>query len=346
MPALVQYGLEARSVELRELDAPTPAAGEVLVKVAATGLCGSEIHQYHATQSWRVNVPVILGHEFSGTVAEVGTEVGGFTPGDRVVSETAARICGACVYCRTGAYNLCPQRLGFGYGVDGGMAGFVSVPARCLHHIPDTLDLTMAALAEPVCVAYNAVSERTDLKPGQTVLVIGPGPIGLLCAALARLHGATEVVVAGLTRDAARLDLGLQIGATRTLDLQAVSLADLGPGAGLGFDVVIDAAGAAGAFQTAMEAVRPQGQITKVGWGPGPLNATLDPLVAKAVTVRGSFSHTYNTWERVIALLSAGAIDVRTLIGLDVPISSWQEAFEQMASGQVAKAVIRPWGSG
>ena len=344
MPAVVQHGLEAEQVELRE--APVPEIGEddVLLRVGGVGVCGSDVNQYHATQSWPVEVPVILGHEFTGTVVATGAGVAGFREGDRVVSETAAYICGECVYCRTGQYNVCPRRRGFGYGIDGAMARYVKVPARCLHHIPDTLPFEVAALTEPCCVAYNAVAERSTLKPGDTVLVLGPGPIGLLCLLMAQLHGAGTTIVTGLSSDRSRLDLARQLGATHALDSQAEDVVGFvrGLGDGYGADLVIDASGAAPAFKTAMDAVRPLGQITKVGWGPGPLGFSLDPIVAKAVTVNGSFSHTYPTWERVIGLLSSGQLDVRPLIGLQTDLSGWKEAFDGMHSGQFAKAVLRP----
>ncbi|HEX6508417.1 MAG TPA: alcohol dehydrogenase catalytic domain-containing protein, partial [Chloroflexota bacterium] len=174
MSALVQYGLEPRSAELREVSQPRIGDDEVLLRVGAASVCGSDVHQYLGTPSWRVEVPVTLGHEFTGTVAELGKYVAGFAEGDRVVSETAARICGRCAYCRSGQYNVCPHRRGFGTVIDGAMAEYVAVPARCLHHIPSNFPFERAALTEPVCVAYNAVAERSTVKPGQTVLVLGP----------------------------------------------------------------------------------------------------------------------------------------------------------------------------
>ena len=185
MVAVVHYALQPGAVELRDVLAPVELADdEVLLRSGAIGVCGSELHQYHNTQSWPVNVPVILGHEFCGVVAQLGRAVQGFREGDRVTSETAARICGQCAYCRSGDYNLCPKRLGFGYGVDGAMAEWVKVPARCLHHLPDSVTFEKAALTEPCCVAYNATCVQTHIRPGDSVLVFGaranrsvvPGP--------------------------------------------------------------------------------------------------------------------------------------------------------------------------
>ena len=153
-----------------------PADDEVLLSTRAVGVCGSEIHQFHNTHSWPVNIPVILGHEFTGVVSAVGKGVRGFREGDRVVSETAAYICGQCAYCRSGEYNLCPQRRGFGYGVNGAMADLVRVPARCLHRVPDAVSFEKAALTEPCCVAFNATCVHTRDPPGRFRSGPGAGP--------------------------------------------------------------------------------------------------------------------------------------------------------------------------
>jgi L-iditol 2-dehydrogenase len=347
MAAVVHYALREGAVELREVPRPAgPADDEVLLETRAVGVCGSELHQYHNTQSWPVRVPVILGHEFCGVVAQVGRFVQGFREGDRVTSETAARICGRCIYCQTGEYNLCPQRLGFGYGLDGAMADFVQVPARCLHHLPDSVGFQEAALTEPCAVAYNATCVKTHLRAGDAVLVFGPGTIGLLCLALARLSGAGWLGVVGLERDAQRLAIAKTLGADAVMvggeePLEVVrSLGD-----GLGVDVVIDAAGASATLQAALAAVRPEGQITKVGWGPQPLNFSLDPLVQKAVRLQGSFSHNYPIWEKVIALLAAGKLNPTPLVGRVAPLSGWRTCFEEMAEGKIVKAVLRPGGA-
>ncbi len=344
MAAVVQYGDKVGEVELREASVPQIGDDEVLLQVGAVGVCGSDVHQYHATQSWSVNIPVILGHEFTGTVAAVGRNARGYKEGDRVVSETAAFICGECVYCRTGHYNVCPHRKGFGYGVDGAMAGYVRVPGRCLHRIPDSLPFEIAALSEPCSVAYNAIAERSSIKPGQSVMILGPGPIGLLCLLMAQLHGAGTTLVTGLSSDGPRLDLASRLGATHTLGASHEEVLEFvrGLGDGYGVDIVVDASGASSAFKTAVQAVRPLGQITKVGWGPAPLNHSLDPIVQKAVTVQGSFSHNYPTWEQVIALLASGQLDVSPLVGHQSDLSGWKVAFEGMHRGDFAKAVLKP----
>jgi len=345
MAAIVHYALEKFAVELREVPRPgDPAEDEVLLSTRAVGVCGSEIHQFHNTQSWPVNIPVILGHEFTGVVSALGRNAMGFREGDRVVSETAASICGRCAYCRTGEYNLCPQRRGFGNGMNGAMADWVRVPARCLHRVPDSVSFEKAALTEPCCVAFNATCVHTRIQPGDSVLVLGPGPIGLLCVELAKLAGAGWVGVAGLKQDAARMKVAQALGVNCTLsegDEQVIE-AVRAVGDGLGVNVVIDAAGASAALKIAMAAVRPGGQITKVGWGPQPLNFSLDPLVQKAVRLQGSFSHNYAMWESILALVASGKLDPLRLVGRIEAYPNWRVCFEEMASGEIVKAVLKP----
>src|ERR1700761_6492315 len=218
MPALVNYAREPFSVELRDVPLPEIGERDVLLRVGAVSVCGSDLHQWHGSHSWPVNYPCILGHEFAGTVAKAGTNVSCFREGDRVVSETAAVIDETSPLSRCGLYNLDPSRRGFGYGVDGAMTQYVRVPERCLHRIPDSLPFHKAALTEPCCVAYNAVCVNGRIRPGDTVLVLGPGPIGLLCAVMAKLSGAGHLIMAGRPADRGRLEVARRLGADEVLE--------------------------------------------------------------------------------------------------------------------------------
>jgi L-iditol 2-dehydrogenase len=336
--AVVNYAPERDCVELREVERPSIGPEDVLLEVAYVGVCGSDLHQWTADHSWPVRYPVVLGHEFAGRVVALGKEVVGWQEGDRVVSETAAIISPNNPMTRRGLYNLDPTRKGFGYGVDGAMTRYVRVPARILHALPDSLPLEQACLTEPCCVAYNAVVKNARIEPGDRVVVLGPGTIGILCAAMARLCGA-EVAVVGLPQDAHRIKIAKQYGCEGIIG-DALPWAQQRDG--LGCDLVIDAAGASATLKVALELVRPAGAISKVGWGPQPLNFNLDPLVQKNVTLQGSFSHNWPVWERVIALLSNGQLDVQPIIGGVWPLPDWREAFEAMHRGEVIKSVLRP----
>lgn len=336
--AVVNFAPEKGSVEIREISRPDIGDEDILLEVANVGVCGSDLHQWTADHSWPVNYPVVLGHEFGGHIAELGKRVVGWKEGDRVVSETAAVIDPNNPMSRAGLYNLDPTRKGFGYGVNGAMTRFVRVPSRCLHRVPDQLAFEQACLTEPCCVAFNSVVHNSQLKPGDRVIVLGPGTIGILCAAVARLCGA-EVAIVGLASDKHRLDIAKHYGCE-------VIIGDASEWAkerdGLGADCVIDAAGVSATLKIAMDLVRPNGQITKVGWGPQPLGFSIDTLVQKNVTLQGSFSHNWPVWERVIALLAGGQLDVRPIIGGVWPITEWHDAFEKMHKGEVVKSVLKP----
>jgi len=338
-PAVINYAPEKGCVELREIDKPAIGPDDVLLEVANVGVCGSDLHQWTADHSWPVNYPIVLGHEFGGHIAAIGNQVQGWREGDRVVSETAAVIDPNNPMSRQGLYNLDPTRKGFGYGVNGAMTRYVRVPARCLHRVPDQLAFEQACLTEPCCVAYNAVAINTRIRPGDRVIVLGPGTIGILCAAVARLCGA-DVAIVGLDADAHRLQIAQKHYGCTAIAGDATAWARERDG--LGADCIIDAAGASITLKLAMHLVRPNGTITKVGWGPQPLGFSLDPIVQKNVTLQGSFSHNWPVWERVIALLATHQLDVRPIIGGIWPIAEWHEAFQKMHSGEVVKSVLKP----
>jgi L-iditol 2-dehydrogenase len=345
MPAVVNYAPEPHSVELREVPVPEIGENEALLAVQAVGVCGTDIHvAYEKHTGGNINYPVILGHEFGGVIVEAGKNVHGFKEGDRVVSETAAIIDETSPFVHAGLYNLDPGRRGFGFGVDGAMTQYAKVPDRILHHIPDTLPFEIAALTEPCCVAYNATCGNARIFPGDTVAVIGPGPIGLLCATMAKLAGAGDIVVIGTPADKRRLQIAEQLGASATLGANGEdvvawtrSLRD-----GYGFDVVIDAAGVSVTLKLAMDIVRPAGQISKVGWGHQPFNFSLDPLVKKAVTLQGSFSHNWPIWERIVRLLASGQLNLGPDFSRIYKLGEWHGAFESMHSGEIVKAVLLP----
>jgi len=337
-PAVVNFENKPNAVELREVPLPTIGDEDVLLEVHAVGVCGSDLHQWAAQHSWAVNYPVILGHEFSGIISECGSRVDKWAVGDRVVSETSAIIDNDSPMTRRGLYNLDPNRQGFGYGVNGAMTKFVRVPARLLHRVPDNLSMQHAALTEPCSVAFNAVVENSRLKPGDRIVVLGPGTIGVLCAAVARLCGA-EVAIVGLESDKHRFQVAKKYGC-ETIVGSADDWARQRDG--LGADGVIDTAGVSITMMTALDLVRPAGWITKVGWGKQPLGFSLDPLVAKNVTLQGSFSHNWPVWERVIALLASGQLDIEPIVGGIWSLQEWNEAFETMHSGRIVKAMLDP----
>lgn len=337
-PAVVNFSSVPFSVELQEIESPQLDADSVLVQVQAVGVCGSDLHMWTGHQSWEVKYPMVLGHEFSGVITEVGERVRAWNVGDRVVSETHAKIDENSPLSRRGLYNLDPNRGGYGAAVNGAMTHSVRVPARILHRMPDSLSFQYAALTEPCCVAYNATLVNSSISPGDRIIVQGPGPIGVLCAAMAKLAGA-EVALVGLPRDEKRLNIAKAYGCDVIVGQPHEWAKEVD---GLGADGVIDATGVSVALKTGLEIVRPAGWITKVGWGPQPLDFSLDQLVQKNVRLQGSFSHYWPIWERVIRLISTGQLDLAPVIGGEWKLTDWKEAFETMQSGDIIKSVLLP----
>lgn len=343
MKAVVNYESGKQKVEIRDLPVPELGPKDILLKVEAVGVCGSDLHMYHDTQGFDVKRPVTLGHEFAGVIEAVGSHVNQFQVGDRVVSETPAYVCEACIYCKTGNYNLCPNRKGFGVLTDGAMAQFVKTREAIVHHIPDGIPFEKAALTEPTCVAYNAVAHHSHIRPGDEVVIFGPGPIGLMCVQIAKLFSPSKLTVVGLEKDRNRLEIAKQFGADNILiaDQQNVVEEILTSGDGFGVDLVLDAVGVSITLKQSIDIVRPMGQITKIGWGPDPIGFSLDPLIQKAAKLQGSFSHTYPMWEKVLLLMEKGEVDPLPMAKL-YSMDEWQQAFDEMDSLAHAKSVILP----
>jgi len=344
MKAVVKYDNLANATELREVPVPEIGPNDVLVEVAYVGICGTDPHMHRNTVLFDFNCPFILGHEFAGTIIEAGKQVSKFKVADRVTSETHADYCGKCVLCRTNNYHICRERKGFGFHLDGAFTKYVKVPERILHRVPDGVSLKAASLTEPLCVAYKSVICNSKVNPGDTVVVIGPGPIGLLCMKMAQFSGASQIIAVGTKGDDNRLELSKEFGATITINSSkqdALSkIKSLGDG--YGADLIVDTAGVTETLKLSMDAVRPNGQITKIGWGPKPVNLSLDPLIAKSVTLRGHFSHTWDVWEKCLTMMGSGQIDLERLVTHELPIDKWEEGFELVENKEAVKVVLIP----
>ncbi|MCQ6563107.1 zinc-binding dehydrogenase [Paenibacillus mendelii] len=344
MKAVVNYQSGAGSVEVRDVPVPSELGPkDVLIQVRAAGICGSDLHMYHDIQGFPVKRPVTLGHEYAGVVADVGSEVTLFKKGDRVVSETPAYICETCIYCRSGQYNLCPDRRGFGVLEDGAMAEYVKTREAIVHKVPDNVSFEKAAMTEPTCVAYNAVAHHSRIRPGDYVVVFGPGPIGLMCVQMAKLFSPGKLTIVGTSKDKNRLEIAKQFGADTVIigDEQDVVQEILSHGDGFGPDLVLDAVGISITLKQSIDVVRPAGQITKIGWGPAPVGFTLDPLIQKAARLQGSFSHNYPMWEKVLLMMGKGEIDPLPMTK-SYDIDQWKAAFDEMDSLAIAKSIILP----
>ena len=341
MKALVKYGNKPREVEIRDVPVPKIGPDDVLLKVKAAGICGWDIEMWQHKMANPVTVPVIMGHEFCGVIGEVGENVTGFSRGQRVVSETAAVICGLCQQCRTGNYHLCPDRKGFGYGVDGAFTDYVKVPARCLHRIPEGVSFEHAALTEPACVAYQALVVLSKIVQDTSVAIIGPGPVGLFCVQVAKAVGANPVIVVGTSKDKYRFEVASKLGADQIIDVNKGekakqildTLKDSVP-------LIVDAAGNKHTLKMSLELVARRGQITKIGWGPEPIDFSLDSLLRKAARLQGTFSHNYATWEAVLKMIQKSEISMEPMITRRIGIEAWEKTFEAIERCEIVKAVM------
>lgn len=344
MKAVIKYDNVAGATEIREVAVPEIGPGDVLVRVAYIGVCGTDPHMHQNLVSFKMNVPLIFGHEFAGTIEKLGSGVKGYLVGERVTAETHADYCGECELCRTNRYHLCRERKGYGFHTHGAFAKYVRVPQRILHKVPDNVSLREACLTEPLCVAYKSVVCNSSVRPGDTVVVIGPGPIGMLCIKMAQLCGASEIIAVGTDGDEERLNSALGYGATIAVNSSREDAGTLIKSLGdkYGADLVIDTAGVSQTLALSMDVVRPGGQITKIGWGPKPVGFTIDPIIAKAVTLQGHFSHTWDVWEKCLILLSKGQVDLKPLITHELPIDQWKKSFELIESKEAMKVVLTP----
>ena len=344
MKAVVKYDNVDGATEVREVPVPEIGQDDVLVRTSYIGVCGSDPHMHHNKVSYKVNVPLILGHEFSGVIEKIGAHVTGWSIGDRITAETHADYCGKCVLCRTNNYHLCRERKGYGFQVDGAFAKYVKVPSRILHRVPDNVSLKDASLSEPLCVAYSSLVKHANIKPGDLVVVIGPGPIGLLCVKMASILGATNIVVVGTDGDEARMEYAKKWGATRVINSSKEDPVPLimAIGDGYGADLVVDAAGFSPTLKLSLDVVRPNGQINKIGWGPGPVGFSLDQIISKVVTLQGTFSHNWDVWEKCLVLMSEKKVDLGEIITHELPLDQWSKAFDLMESKAGLKIVLTP----
>ncbi len=336
MKALVKPAKVSGVLEVREVDDPVVTEDRVLVEVKVAGICGSDVKHLHRVR----DEPVILGHEFSGEVVEVGGLVDSWRPGDRIVSETSGHICGRCRFCMTGDYHLCRERRGLGSGLDGAFTKYIALPPRLLHGIPDGLSYDEAALVQPCADIVNAVTRKAEVYPGDTVVVLGPGPMGLLTAQVARARGALTVIQTG--HRGVRLNIAGEIGANVTIPVEEVDPVErvMELTGGVGADVVFEASGAESAALQAFEMVRREGQVVLIASPPGPVGLSLRSILGKGLTVRGSIMSKWIDYERAIVLISSGVVRVVPIITHKFPITDWRRAFDVITVEKTAGKVL------
>ena len=342
MKAVVKTHPEPGNVALIEVPEPSAGPGEVVIEVKNAGVCGTDLHIFKS--EYVIKPPVTLGHELCGLVAEVGAGVSRCQVGDRVtVNPSAGQLCGKCRYCQLGAPFFCIDRAAVGSGMDGGFARYCCVREAIVLQLPENLDFEAGALVEPFACTLQAVVELTTIHPGDLAVVSGPGPIGIMCALLARSCGA-KVVLLGLSQDADRLSRARHLGIDHTVDVEADNAAEFVASLtqDYGADVVFECSGAAPSAVLCLDLVRKMGQYTQVGIFGQPFELDLDQVVTKQVRLQGSMCHTWETWERALRLLHQDLIDLHPLITARLPLSRWEEAFERSIARTDVKVLLYP----
>ena len=344
MKAVMKLARGPGNVGVKDIPEPAPAAGQVLVKVAAAGICGTDLHIYH--DEFVTQPPVVLGHEVSGEVVVVGEGVEGVVPGLRVTTETYFSTCGACRFCRTGHANLCPSRRSIGSAVNGGFTNYVVVPAENVHALPDTLSFEAGALTEPLACVVHGVLSTPTVRPGDVAVIAGPGAIGLLTLQVVKAAGAT-VVMLGTNADAERLELAKRLGADYALNVEAKEqdpealIRDL-TFEGLGADVVYECSGAGPAAAQLLRLVRRRGRYVQIGLFGKAIGWDMDEVCYKELLVTGSNASVPSAWIGALKLLETGAVSTDALITDRFPVTEWQEAFGRFESKRGVKLLLTP----
>jgi L-iditol 2-dehydrogenase len=328
MKALLKTGPGPGGMACLEVDEPVPGPGELKIRVHACGICGTDMHIRR--DEYPVSPPVIMGHEFSGTVAATGEGATAFKPGDRVVSMTSVHTCERCEYCFSGHRMLCPSRRSIGSGMDGAFAEYVKVPERLAFHVPPRVGLEAAAMCEPLACVVRGVIERSSVRAGDRVLVSGAGVIGQLAMQVARACGGI-VVMAGVGRDAQRLGLAEKLGAWATIDVEKTSAADAAARLtdGRGFDVALECAGNASSADNCLRALKRTGFYTQIGLFGKPVPFDMDLALFKELNLAVSFATERSSWIQALRLLEHGLVDVAPLIGASVKLENWEEGFRR-----------------
>lgn len=342
MKAVVKTKPGYDHMEFKEVEEPEVYGDIVKIKSVYTGICGSDIHTFKGDYK-NPKTPIILGHEFSGIVVEVGPDVKNIKIGDRVTSETTFETCGECRYCKEKDYNLCANRRGIGTQQNGSFTEYLISREESVHVLPDNIGLIAGAFTEPLACCTHAVLEKADVKPTDTVLVIGPGPIGLLLAQVVKSKGAT-VIISGVTKDMTRLKLAKELGIDYTIDSMTENLEEitLKLTEGYGVDKVFECSGSVPALNQALALTSKKGTFVQVGLFPDKfIKIDMESIIQREITFVGSRSQKPSSWPLALELISNGSVQVEKMITMTEDLNNWREAFEAVMEGNEVKVMVK-----
>jgi L-iditol 2-dehydrogenase len=344
MQALVKKGKGEGNLGIGEVAVPTPGNKDVLIRVKAGAICGSDLHIMHGRIP--CSIPVVIGHEFSGVIEEVGRGVKGWKRGDRVIAEGTMETCGSCFLCKVGNSHVCRDRKYLGVMVDGCFAEYVKIPAGLLHRMPEGMSFEEASLAEPASIVIHALIEDNRIEVGDFVAVLGCGSIGLLGAQVAKAVGAEKVMVTGIEADVpVRLkgaeELGVcdyVVNAEKDDPVKVVREATGGEGA----DIVLDTTGSSRALEQGFQMVRRKGVIAALGYGEDTIEVPWSRMIREALRIQSCLGSTSASFEKFRSLASQGRLQLKPLITEEYPLREWEKAFRSMERRESVKALLIP----
>lgn len=343
MLALIKREKGEGGMALEQRPIPAYADDEVLIRVAYSGICGTDIHILH--DQFPYYPPVIIGHEFSGEIVEVGAKVTGFQKGDLVVGEPHNKACGKCYLCRNGHIQNCTDKRSIGWGIDGSFTTYLVMPEKLLHKLPKGLSLSSAALAEPCAIVAHQLLERARITPGDKVVIMGVGPIALIAAQMARIAGAGKILLCGCTSDMSyRLKIAEKLNCfdrfinVQTEDATAIIMEETGIGA----DLVVEASGAGSAIRTSIRVLKKRGVLCAIGMTAAPtVEIPWNDAMMKVLDVQFNMSSSYNGWEIALSLLGSGKLEVEPLFEVR-SLTDWEQAFADLEQGNAMKILLTP----
>jgi L-iditol 2-dehydrogenase len=344
MLALVKTQKGVGNLELRDVPTPRIENNEVLIEIKAAGICGTDIHIKH--DRFPYWPPVILGHEYSGIIIDIGKGVKNYKIGDRIVGEPHTKACGMCYLCRTGNIQICAQKRSPGWGIDGAFTKYLKAPEHLLHKIPDSIDFEEAALIEPVSNVTHDVLERAKIEPEDFVVIFGPGPIGLLAAQIAKAAGARFVCLLGINNDEEirlKVARGLNIDLVINIEKEDPYNKILELTNNIGADLVVEASGSEQAIGTGIKLLRKKGRFCVIGMNPNQeIKFPWNQAIFKSLDIFFCISTSYTSWEKSISLMARNAINVKKIISHIEPLTNWEKAFNLIEDQKALKVILIP----
>lgn len=338
MKALVYYGPE--DLRFTEIEDLKPAENEVLIRIKACGICGSDVHGYMGITGRRI-APMVMGHEFAGVVHAAGENAKKYNIGDRVTVQPV-NFCGKCVFCQQGLTNMCTNKKFLGVlDVNGAMAEYVCIPEHLIYRLPNSMSYIQGAMLEPLAVAYRAVKNCPSLE-GKNVLIVGAGTIGLLALQLVRLQNPHKVFVTDLSDF--RLETAKRIGADITINPSKKKIEEiiLNATEQNGIDVAIEAVGVSATVQQAMSVLKTGGTCKWIGNSAKMINLNMQDVVTRELNISGTYIYTHEEFGEVVELLASGKIDVEAIISKKVTLEEGIGIFKQLSkdASELIKVVI------